>query len=99
NHKEHKEHKARLTILLFVFFAFFVVNDNDQSKTASTSSSRMRRIWSSRDLYSSPAQLVNRMVSPSLTCSFWRRPSFSSRPGPTANTLPRWGLFLAVSGR
>src|SRR5262245_35791498 len=49
-------------------------------------------------LNSSPAQLVNRTVSPSLMSSGWYLPSLFTLPGPTASTLPFCGLFRAVSG-
>ena len=47
-------------------------------------------------LNSSPAQLVNSTVSPSLTVSGVRVPSLLSLPGPTARTLPFCGLFLGA---
>src|SRR5262249_7731876 len=60
----------------------------------------MRRIfsWALPSLYSSPAQVVERTVSPALTWSGRRVPSLSILPLPTASTLPRCGLFLALSG-
>src|SRR5205823_3787202 len=69
------------------------------STTASTSSSRMMRMLPSlASLYSSPAQAVNRMVSPTLTCKACREPSLSALPAPTARILPFCGFSLALSG-
>ena len=66
--------------------------------TASTSSSRMTRISPAlaRSLNSSPAQEVNRTLSPSFTWRPRRLPSFKSLPGPAARMVPFCGLFLAL---
>jgi len=72
---------------------------NNQTSLARMSLSR--RIFTSlpSTSMSVPPYLLNSTWSPTATARGARSPDSSSRPGPTAVTLPRWGFSLAVSGR
>src|SRR6266496_2779018 len=66
---------------------------------ASTSDSRRIRTSSVPSLISVPPYFEKTISSPSATSISMYFPSSSRAPGPTANTRPRCGFSLAVSGR
>src|SRR5256886_10665398 len=66
---------------------------------ASTSDSRRIRTSSIPSLISVPPYFEKTISSPSATSISMYFPSSSRPPGPTANTRPRCGFSLAVSGR
>src|SRR5580693_681532 len=68
------------------------------SMTASTSRAESTRYSSPEYLTSVPPYLLYSTTSPTWTSTGTRAPLSSTRPGPTAITLPSWGFSFAVSG-
>src|SRR3954451_3247708 len=71
---------------------------SDHETTARTSRAERMRNSSPSYLTSVPPYLLKMTLSPTATSIGTRLPLSSTRPGPTATTLPSCGFSLAVSG-